>query len=136
MDVSQCSLYSVNSNSRHYIIPSTARGFSLLEVLITLFIMAVGLLSLAALQIQGLRAAHGALLRTQAVALTTEMAERLRSDGANGPNTADIQDWQTRIAQVLPGGDGSVEFLAPPDAVRVRWDDHGEARQVTLSLTP
>ena len=53
-------------------------GFTLLEVLIALLILSVGLLGLASLQTRGLAMGHNAYLRSQAVLLTRDMAERIR----------------------------------------------------------
>jgi type IV pilus assembly protein PilV len=131
-------------------IPATASGFTLIEVLITLFITAVGLLSLAALQIQGLRATHSAVMRTHAVAFTTEMAERLRATALSVASSscsvipcppptlsaAEIEDWRARIAQALPAGTGSVETAVTATDVNVDWNDHGTAQQLSLSLMP
>ena len=41
-------------------------GFSIVEVLVALFVLSIGLLGLAALQAQGLRFNHDAYVRTQA----------------------------------------------------------------------
>jgi type IV pilus assembly protein PilV len=58
------------------------RGLTLIECLVALVVLAIGLLGMAGLMIQGLRAGHGALLRTQAVNLVTDMAERIRANPA------------------------------------------------------
>lgn len=63
---------------------SGSRGVSLIECLIALVVLAIGLLGMASLMVQGLRDGHGALLRTQAVNLVTDMAERIRANPAAG----------------------------------------------------
>lgn len=55
-------------------------GFGMLEVLITLLIMAVGLLGLAGLQLRAQRAELEAYQRVQALILLEDMANRLRSN--------------------------------------------------------
>jgi len=62
------------------VIRSNSKGFSLLEVLITLLILAVGLLGLAGLQAQSLRFNHFAYLRGQAATLAYAMADRMRAN--------------------------------------------------------
>ncbi len=57
-----------------------ARGFTLLEVLITLIIMSIGLLGLAALQISSLRNNHSAEHRGQATELARSMSDRMRAN--------------------------------------------------------
>lgn len=55
------------------------RGVGLIEVLITLVILAVGLLGVASLQFIGSFSNKEALARTQAVLVTEQMTERLRA---------------------------------------------------------
>ena len=57
-------------------------GFSLLEVLIALLVLAVGLLGLAALQNMGLRLNSQSYERTQATILIDDMIDRMRSNPA------------------------------------------------------
>ena len=70
------------------------RGVSLLEVLITVLVLSVGLLGLAALQATGTKFNHGAYLRTQATALAYEMSDRMRTevDGDFTTGLADVYD--------------------------------------------
>ena len=57
-------------------------GFSLLEVMIALLVLAVGLLGLAALQNMGLRLNHQSYERTQATILIDDMIDRMRANPA------------------------------------------------------
>lgn len=57
-------------------------GFSLLEVMIALLVLAVGLLGLAALQNMGLRLNHQSYERTQATILIGDMIDRMRANPA------------------------------------------------------
>ena len=59
------------------------RGFSLIEVLIALLVLAIGLLGLAALQAQGLRFNHDAYVRTQATHIAYDIVDRMRANRAN-----------------------------------------------------
>lgn len=58
-------------------------GFSLLEVLITLFIVAIGVLGLAGLQGRALMAEIEAMSRGQAQLLVNDLAERINANNAN-----------------------------------------------------
>lgn len=65
------------------VIPSyKVKGFTLIEILVTMVILAVGLLGMASLQLTGLRSNQSAFLRTQASTLAYDMADRMR---ANAP---------------------------------------------------
>ena len=62
---------------------STARGFSLLEVMIALLIVSVGLLGLAGLQALSLKNNVSASQRTIATQLAYDMADRMRANPAS-----------------------------------------------------
>ena len=59
---------------------STQSGFTLLEVLVAILVLAIGLLGLASLQAVGLQFNQSAQFRTQATNLAYEMADRMRSN--------------------------------------------------------
>ncbi len=125
--------------------PRSITGFSLIEVLITLLITSVGLLSLSALQIQGLRTTHSAVMRTHAAVFATEMSELVRVSAEQSQafpldaialDPTQLQDWQTRIQMTLPEGAGTVADSAANTRIGVAWNDHGTAQQITVSLAP
>lgn len=60
-------------------IPSSSRGFSLLEAMIALLVLSIGLLGLASLQARSMRYNHDALVRGQATALINDIFEKMRS---------------------------------------------------------
>jgi type IV pilus assembly protein PilV len=60
----------------------TNKGFSLVEVLVALVVMAVGMLGIAGLYVESLRSTRTAVLRTSAVGLATDMANRIRSNSS------------------------------------------------------
>lgn len=57
------------------------RGFTLLEVLLALLVLALGILGGAAMQLSALRTRHESALQAQAAALATALAERMRLNG-------------------------------------------------------
>lgn len=96
-------------------------GFTLVEVLVTLLIVSVGLLGVAALQLTTLRGNQEAYVRSQASVLAADILDRIRANplafrvGAytvalNGTGTAgsaagkDLAAWQADIDRRLPGG--------------------------------
>lgn len=52
-------------------------GYTLIEVLIAVAILAVGLLGMAGIQLKGMRGTQNSFLRTEAVTLANSMAERM-----------------------------------------------------------
>jgi len=55
-------------------------GFSLIEVLVTAVIMAVGLLAIAGLQLSSIKNAHNALLKTQARYIASSLLNQIREN--------------------------------------------------------
>lgn len=113
-------------------------GATMIEVLVAMFVLAVGLLGVAGMQQIGLRNGHTAQMRGQATALATDIADRMRAnrraalDGDYDINidtditdtsgcpattsavqvTCDLAEWKQALAERLPLGAGSVERLA------------------------
>ena len=126
----------------------------MIEVLVTVVIMAVGLLGLAGLQATSLRNNESAYQRSQATQLAYDMLDRMRvnttgvADGsydsidttppgsytdceANDctPSTMatfDDGDWHDKIAAVLPLGTGSVAGAGTGSVftITITWDDN------------
>lgn len=111
-----------------------ARGFSLVESLVALVVLSVGLLGIAALYVSALRFGRTALLRSDAVTLAGDMADRIRANVSGGANyamaagatytavpacaaagctaaqmaTTDKAQWAALLARTLPAGTGTV----------------------------
>lgn len=55
-------------------------GITMIEALVALVILSVGMLGIAGLYVSGVKAGRSALLRTQAVNLASDMADRIRAN--------------------------------------------------------
>jgi type IV pilus assembly protein PilV len=90
-------------------------GFSLIEILITLIIMAIGLLSVATLQFKGLKYNGEAQIRNNYNVLAYDIIDRMRNnkDAANG---YDAYLGNYTIPVVWAPADVCNEALAPPTA--------------------
>ena len=77
------------------------RGFSLIEVLVALFVLSIGLLGLAGLQTLGLKFNTQSYQRTQAVLNVYDIMDRIRANpgGLTGGNYDDIDVAYTPPAQ-------------------------------------
>jgi len=124
-------------------------GSSLIEVLIALFVLAVGMLGVLAMQSTAVKTSKNASLQSQAQILAFEIYEAMQSApadiiddylldyGAPTPNepscttsgtactSAEIVDWNqyqwlTNITASLPGGAGAVGRGAQPDEYIIR----------------
>lgn len=140
------------NRSHRAVLRGTARGFSLLEVMIALVVLSIGLLGIAALQGVGLRSSHGAYLASQASLLAYDMADRIRANPGERitydahdhaaatadcdalPATplaaADLAEWACAVQELLPSGRttlASVDSLLTTGAVTytitVEWRD-------------
>jgi type IV pilus assembly protein PilV len=58
----------------------TAKGISLVEAMVALVVLAIGMLGIAALHVESVKANRTALLRTQAVNLANDLADRIRAN--------------------------------------------------------
>ena|SRR6185503_5852374 len=128
------------------------RGFGLVESLVALVVISVGMIGIAALYGQGLRASSTALYRTLAVNLAADMADRIRvnrrgnvayggaaansnCDPGGGVDCTpaqmaahDLWVWQTQVAAQMPGGVGLVQFAGttpPTYTISVTWQEVG-----------
>src|SRR5262245_62695028 len=68
------------SITRAYVTGRGARGLTMIETLVALVIMSVGLLGIAALHVESVKAARSATLRTKAITLAVDMAEKMRAN--------------------------------------------------------
>src|SRR5690554_3541820 len=125
---------------------SAQKGFSLIEVLITVLVLAIGLLGLASLQANSLVGNQQSYMRSQATSLAYDMTDRLRAnkraalDGAyntpfddavacavpRGGGTVaedDLESWQIALACALTEGCGAVDVDGGSGiaTIRVRW---------------
>ena len=82
------------------------RGSSLVEVLVSMILIAFGLLGIASLLLHDLASARSALLRTQAIALLSDMADRIRAN-AGGKDAYDTASY---------GGIPAMQGCAPSDS--------------------
>lgn len=90
--------------------PNRPYGFSLVEVLIALLVIAIGLLGLASLQARGLKFNHDAYVRSQATNMTYDIVERMRA--RRSPRH---EDWGWDDATMPPDPALELFTAAPPD---------------------
>jgi type IV pilus assembly protein PilV len=137
-----------------------ARGFTLVEVLVTVVVISVGLLGIVALQVITLRSNHESYLRTQATALADDIIDRIRCNRDNAPSytvalTAslaggnqagdDVTEWKNQLKTLLPksgtatpiDADGSVTVTTLATGsyqveVTIQWGERGTANPMVF----
>jgi len=94
----------MNNRARNSIGRRSARGVTLVEILVTVLVMSVGLLGIAALQAVSLRDTNSSVVRSQATALADYIIDRMR---ANRPNRAayEVSEGGTKPPSDVAGRD-------------------------------
>ena len=115
------------------------RGFALIEVMIAVFIAAVGLLGVAAMQLNALKFTDSAVMTTQANFIAYDVLDRMRAnstqlanydlaDTDSAPNSAtdirtqDLIDFATNVAS-LTDGTGSIDVAGKRVTVSIGWSE-------------
>lgn len=132
-------------------------GTGLIEAMISIFVVSIGFLGFAGLQVNGLAAANDSLFRSKAIYLSYQMADRVRanlpavqagsynsfSGTVSSPGCIttsctvaqvaqnDFYEWSTELAAVLPDGAGRICLTGDPAAC----DGAGGVYAITLTWT-
>lgn len=140
---------------------NTTAGFTLIEVLVSLLILAIGVLGIIALQFKGLKYNYDANVRSQITFLANDIADKIRLNKANAAsyvanysagtshtacnhstasNAAnDLNCWYDFVDQALPPG-SSANITGPASGlytVSMGWTDReGETHTITYSFQP
>ena len=132
-------------------------GFTLVETMVALVVLAVGMLGIAGLYVTTLKSGGSAIFRMQAVNLATDLADRIRANrGANvayagaaannncygaaavdcAPDLMAANDlfvWQQQVAAILPGGNATVGVPAGTVpftyTITINWTESGGVAQ-------
>lgn len=141
------------------------KGFTLIEVLIALVILAVGLLGMATLLTTSLQSSQGASRRSQASTLAYDIVERMRfnreraittddyvltttSSATSSPSCAtggctpaqqaqkDLAEWRAAVSTALPGATTAISRSNNYEyQVTINWDEVGRSVQKSDSTT-
>ncbi len=135
------------------------QGVALLEAMLGLFILGIGLLGMASLQNQAVKASNTAHLYTQANWLAASIIENARVNrdqlddyAVNFADTVtastdceitncteaqladwDLSEWKNDLADLLPQGQGEVTVNGQEITVLVRFDDDAGDQSGTTS---
>lgn len=138
-----------------------ASGFSLIEVLIALVVLALGLLGFALLQTMNLRYTQGANQRTQATNLAYDLIDQMRANtlaaaqyeaATFAPNTEtgtgctrpvgtttiaqNVQRWRCQVAESLgPQASATVTYAARQVTVQISWSERLSGPDSATSFT-
>lgn len=124
-------------------------GTTLIEVLVTILVLSIGLLGLAALQGFSLQAGQSAYYRTQATNVAYEVADFMRVNRSayapeGGPCSVPADDfgWNSFVAEQFPAGTLDIQMVncdAGEVQVTVTWDEQrledavGDSEQLVIT---
>lgn len=125
-------------------------GFTLVEMLVALVVLTIGLLGVAALQVQAMKYNTDAYLRTQAAILAYDIADRMRANEASAnlglygyaaaptapaPNCNadpctgaemalfDMSSWHATLPLRLPTPSASILSAGNTHTITIRWSE-------------
>jgi type IV pilus assembly protein PilV len=138
-------------------------GFTLLEVLVALVVIAVGMLGIAVMYVEGMKAQRTSIYRNHAVNLVADLVERIRANvdaggayaGAGAVNGCtngfsdctpaelaqeDLWSWQRDVGERLPPGAAGTVFFLPAGqtqryTIGVTWPEAGLPAPQTYAVT-
>jgi len=118
------------------------KGFSMIEVLVTIVIVSFGLLGIAGIIVNSLKSTHSSYARTQATILSNDIIDRMRANRTTAETTnspynlaigtdasgtsipaTDLAEWRATLASTLPSGTGSVAVVSGKVTVTVQWNN-------------
>ncbi|WP_348014021.1 prepilin-type N-terminal cleavage/methylation domain-containing protein [Roseateles sp.] len=103
----------------------TARGFSMIEMLVGLLIITFGLLGLITLQGRALQASVGTEDSQRATLLASEMAATILNQNSVNVDAATLATWAARAADPasggMPNGVGTVTASGNTARITVSW---------------
>ncbi|MEO4047228.1 type IV pilus modification protein PilV [Pseudomonas sp. CAU 1711] len=121
-------------------------GVTLLEVMIAVFISAIGVLGAAALQLNALKYTNSAVYTSQASFIAYDILDRIRANAdpdnlsdyvlnstddtvsVSGLQADDLTDFATNV-QSLPGSNGSITVAGSTVTVSISWSEAKAARK-------
>ena len=127
-------------------------GFTLVEVMVTMIVLAIGILGLAGLQLAGMRSNYSAYQRTQAILAASDLIDRMRVSPADfagaayatsaAAEVAPFDRWAANLATLLPapdeGAQGAVNCgngngcQSGNCEIIIRWND-GRAEDASVT---
>ena len=98
-----------------------ADGFSLIEVLLALFILSVGLLGIAQMQLSSLHHTEEAYRQSIATIQLSSLSERLQANPSDTARQNELTQWNTQNARLLPKGKGKYQCNAEHCTAQIQW---------------
>ena len=118
---------------RPVLLPSSVKGFFLIEVLVSVVIFSIGVLGLISLQAAAIRHNEQSKYRTDASYFANQIVTQMWADRPNlaayddaGTAPTAKTEWLTTVAAGLPAGTAAIRVVGQDVQVAVRWSSPGE----------
>jgi type IV pilus assembly protein PilV len=111
-----------------------ARGFTLLEILIAVLVLALGIIGGVALQLGALRARHQAVLLSHATQLATSLAERMRANPSQSVTYLTLN--YDALAEPSPSAPSTLCDGGACDAAQLAFSDMYDAKLAARQNLP
>lgn len=111
-------------------------GFTLLEVVISLLIIAIMLLGFDAMQLHALRERKAAYYAQVATQQLNNMIARMQLN-KNADFSQQLEIWNQQNKKILPKGEGSVNGVYPHYVIKIFWGNgnHNDCENNTVGLS-
>lgn len=101
----------------------TARGYTLIEVLIALLILLIGLLGVASTQLLSLQQVNNANLRSQINHHAVEMVEMIRANNGQLVGSDEEAHWLATLNRAVPGATADISTSGAFVDIEVSWTE-------------
>jgi type IV pilus assembly protein PilV len=116
----------------------TARGISLIEVLVVLVLFSFGLIGMVGLQARAVQTSVGAEDSARAALLANDLVSRMWGARSVTLDSTVIDDWNDRVADPtqggLPNGAGTVAVASGVATITVTWKPPHEPSTAASSV--
>jgi type IV pilus assembly protein PilV len=125
----------MTSITSHFL-PVKQSGFSLIELLISFLIFAIGILGVASLQHVSMKLAHDSALQNTAIMLSDSLIEQLRATD----DSVNLSKWQEQVKNDLPGGTLTLADQGNHYQLKIQWhesehsDDQSQLQSYEISF--
>src|SRR3989338_1547406 len=102
-----------------------SKGYSLIEILVALFILSVGLLAIAGMQLVALKDTESAYLRTIAIVQAASMLQRLEANETVSTRLHELKILNKQNESLLPQGKGEYHCVDKNCCIDLTWLKQG-----------
>lgn len=97
-------------------------GFTMIEVLVAVLVLAIGLLGVAGVQLLSMQQTANANVRSQVSLHIQDMAEQIRANGGNSLDATALTEWKNILRRDLGAdADVTVNVASELATIKITW---------------